>query len=135
MTAEMMLGGIHCNKVLHDDHRDDDERGRNLHDGVAVRSNTGVFWSLWIGGLWEQSERSNSTVHKRGREMLSFYVLVAALSTQDRKSSTEEQKAREQQRNVTARRFREAREIIPGCEKHAKSATPCRTSVSSGRRT
>ena len=45
------------------------------------------FWSLWIGGLWERSERPNSTLHERERERerLSFDVLVEALPTQDPK--------------------------------------------------
>ena len=59
---------------------------------------------------------------ERERERQCFYVLVAALPTQDPKPSTDEQKACEQERKMTAQRSpKEAREIISGCEKHVKS--------------
>ena len=35
MTAEMIAGSVHCNEVVHDDHRDDDEKGGKSHDAVA----------------------------------------------------------------------------------------------------
>ena len=126
MTAEMIANGIHCEHVVHDG-QSDEGKGGELHDRnglIQISCIWGNARCLWMGGLWEQNERPNSTLHERERqrERLCFDVLVAALSTQDPKPSTEEQKAREQERKMTAQRSpKEAREMISGCEKHAKS--------------
>ena len=74
----------------------------------------------WIVGTRQSTQEQPS--RERERERLCFYVLVAALSSQDPEPSTDEQKACEQERKMTAQRSpKEAREIISGCEKHVKS--------------
>ena len=143
MTAEMIAGCIHCNEAVHDGQHDDKEKRGQLHDRNGLIQ-VGCVWKMV--GACGSVDCGNNVVRpaatitrerqrERERERLCFDVLVVALSTQDRKPSTEDKKARQKERKMTARRFREAREIISGCEKHAKSRTPCWSSGLSGRRT
>ena len=137
MTAEMIAGCIHCNEAVHDGQHDDKEKRGQLHDRNGLIQ-VGCVWKM-VGacGSVDCGNKTNdpTTPFVGERVRLCFDVLVVALSTQDRKPSTEDKKARQKERKMTARRFREAREIISGCEKHAKSRTPCWGSASSGRRT
>ena len=65
LTEMMVFGGMDKNGIGYvtqpnDNDDDDDRMGGYVHDGAFFRLDTGMFRSLWIGGLWEQHQHGQS---------------------------------------------------------------------------